>query len=156
MSRTWDVPVTRLLQKKFCFFFLTCLILSNTCDTTLLQWELTGLHEKEPKGAARWVREKEETSRAFVKHTASGCQGDHPYFKKWRWWSYDENCYLSLSDLCACVDFQFWFKEHSTNWVNQLFGRHFHNWTSRFIFLNFFFFLKKSLQPLKNIFVLKY
>lgn len=33
------------------------------------------LHVKEPKGAARWVREKEETSRAFVKHTAPGCRG---------------------------------------------------------------------------------
>lgn len=30
------------------------------------------LHDKEPKGEARWVREKEKTSRAFVKHTAAG------------------------------------------------------------------------------------
>lgn len=54
------------------------------------------LHEKEPKGEARWVREKEETSRAFVKHTAPGCHGEGAG-------SYDENPSLSLSDLCVCV-----------------------------------------------------
>lgn len=79
------------------------------------------LHEKEPEGAARWVREKEETSRAFVKNTAGVPRGGggHPSCKKWRLWSYDENFYLYLSDLCVClcvyvlwiwsstVDFQF-------------------------------------------------
>lgn len=80
ISWPWDVPTTRPLQKKFCFFFLTCLILSNPCDPALLQQgghTERALHDKEPKGEARWVREKEKTSRAFVKHTAQRLGGCH-------------------------------------------------------------------------------